>query len=106
MTNEKCMLRDLDLSFVVAGSIFQWKLSVVLLLEVLTSLTVSSSFFIPCCDIFFSQFDIKTQVYVVHFYTQVLSEVNWLLIYLLDALFCSYWGVKCARKHELWQWDF
>jgi hypothetical protein len=30
------MLRDLDLSFVVAGSIFQWKLSVVLLLEVLT----------------------------------------------------------------------
>jgi hypothetical protein len=43
---------------------------------------------------------------VVHFYTQVLSEVNWLLIYLLDALFCSYWGVKCARKHELWQWDF
>ena len=82
MTSEKCMLRDLDLFCIVAVSVFQRKLSVVLLLEVLT-LTVSSSFFIPCCDIFFSQFGIKTQVYMVHFYTQVLSEVNWLLIYLM-----------------------
>jgi hypothetical protein len=60
MTSEKCMLRDLDLFCIVAVSVFQRKLSVVLLKVLI--LTVSFSFFIPCGDVFFSQFGIKTQV--------------------------------------------